>query len=91
MQIRPKAGSNWFSRWVLNVQNGYSRTINSQNRDKLGSGEETAQISYGSLAEDGRLRWVLQDLPQVIQEGLGQSLNTEKIYVLQQFVFRGEI
>lgn len=69
---------------VFTVQNGYSRTLNLQLRDELGSGQETAQISYGSLAKDGRLRWVLQDLPQVIQEGLSQSLNLEKIHVLPQ-------
>lgn len=78
-RIRPEAGSNWLSKRVfLIVQNGYGRTINSQHGDELGSGEETAQISYSSLAEDGGLRWVLQDLPQVVQEGLGQSLNTEE-------------
>lgn len=68
------------------MQNGYSGTINSQQGDELGAGEETAQISYGSLAEDGRLRRVLQDLPHVLQEGLSQSLNTEETYALLQFV-----
>lgn len=61
--------------------------MNSQHGDELGSGEETAQISYGSLAEDGGLRRVLQDLPQVVQEGLSQSLSTEEIYMFYRNLF----
>lgn len=53
-------------------------TKNIQHRDELGPGQEASQVPGGSLAEDSRLRWVLQDLPQVIQECLGQGLQHKK-------------
>lgn len=60
------------------TEHGFFRRMNSQHRDELGSGQETPQVSGGSLAEDGRLRGALQDLPQVIQEGLSQGLRHKK-------------
>lgn len=47
---------------------------NSHRRDEFGSCQEAAQVSSSSLAEDSRLGWTLEDLPQVIQEGLCQGL-----------------
>lgn len=52
---------------------------NLQHRDKLAPGQETSQVPRGSLSKYGWLRWVLQDLPQVIQEGLCQGLQHKKI------------
>lgn len=49
----------------------YFSRMNSRHRDELGSGQEAPHVSGDSLAEDSRLRGALQDLPQVIQEGLG--------------------
>lgn len=48
--------------------------MNSRHRDELGSCHEASQVPGSSLAEDGGLGGVLQDLPQVIQEGFSQSL-----------------
>lgn len=62
---------------LLTICISFSR-MNSQHGDELGSGQEAPQVSGGSLAEDSRLRGVLQDLPQVIQEGLSQGLEHGK-------------
>lgn len=62
---------------MLTICISFSR-MNSQHGDELGSGQEAPQVSGGSLAEDSRLRGVLQDLPQVIQEGLSQGLEHRK-------------
>lgn len=48
--------------------------INSQYRDELGPSQEAPQVSGSRLAEDSGLRGTLQNLPQVIQEGLGEPL-----------------
>lgn len=52
--------------------------MNSQHGDELSPGQEAAQVSGSSLAEDSWLRGVLQDLPQVVQEGLSQGLGHRK-------------
>ena len=62
--------------------------MNSQHGDELGSGQEASHVSCSSLAEDSRLRGILQDLPQVIQEGLCQGLSqmTHKIQCIQDSI-----
>lgn len=84
------SGGQWARHWIrtaghacsqrnkqLAVCISFSR-INSQHGDELSSGQEAAQVSGGCLAEDSWLRGVLQDLPQVVQEGLGQGLGHRK-------------
>ena len=48
--------------------------MNSHHRDELGSAQQASHVSCSSLTEDCRLRGILQDLPQVFQEGLCQGL-----------------
>lgn len=59
---------------INHLQLGNGKCMNLQQRDELCSGQKASQESSSSLAQEGRLRRVVQNLPQVIEKRFAQRL-----------------
>lgn len=70
---------------INHLQLGNGKCMNLQQRDELCSGQKASQESSSSLAQEGRLRRVVQDLPQVIEKRFAQRLRKKILCYLTFF------